>query len=60
MGGSHSGDSGFAPGQTSIGHIAFVVQRGICFAPTTSPIEQSFSVVAERLGTKRLAAQPIQ
>lgn len=41
-------------------HLAFVVQRGICFAPTTSPIEQSFSVVAEKLGTRRLNAQPLQ
>ena len=36
--------------------LAYVVQRGICFAPTTSPIEQSFSKVAERLGSKRLNA----
>ena len=51
---------GLPPGNHPSDHVAFVVQRGMCFAPTTSPIEQSFSVVAERLGTRRLAAQPIQ
>ena len=40
--------------------LAFVLQRGLCFAPTTSPIEQSFAMVAASLGTSRLGAQPIQ
>ena len=31
--------------------LAFAVHRGARDAPTTSHIEQSFSVIAERLGT---------
>ena len=42
------------------GDLSHVVQRGICFAPTTSPIERSFAKVAEILGTSRLGAQPVQ
>ena len=38
--------------------LATVLQKGICFAPTTSAIEQSFSRLAQRLPSQRLHSKP--
>ena len=39
--------------------LLYVLQRGLCFVPSTSGIEQSFSLVAARLGENRLQSSAL-